>query len=598
MEKIIKRIDLSSSSLSSHQNQGEAIDQVGGRAHLSRLLFGALALAVLARVFVLFTYQINWDEFYFLSFVHEYLRGDLSRALQAFHVHVFTWLPLVSENEADQIIAARGVMALLQIGTGICLYRISRRYYSAHASWFVVLAYFSIANVLRLGGNFRADPIATFLLIASLDLLLIRSATYLQSAIVGVLLALSAMITMKSALYLPTLALVFFVVFTQSENKQQAFLRGVVIALVGAVALAGMYLWHKSGVNTSIQSSEISLSHGYEKTINWSRIFPRGSYLVGSLIFDFAFWLFVFFGVRHIYRSLIKKEGIDRAQALIYLAFLLPLGSLVFYRNAYPYFYPFMLASVSLLCGMAWDHLPWQDNFKRANRLATFALVWFLVIIAGAGFYLPSVANLNHQKEMLSVIHKAFPDPVPYFDRCSMVAGFPKQGFFMSTWGVENYRLANQPRIDQAITETQPKFLLANIDQLDFATPTAQLQRKKRYEDYALLEQDEQALRNNYIPHWGKLYVAGKQLILPAGSSSQNFEIRIEGQHTLELEADSKIQIDSKTYSQGDVLYLGIGKHTLQAESVPNEAKLTLRWGDNIYRPEKAPPERFLFNQF
>src|SRR5512145_509091 len=74
------------------------------------LLISVLITALVVRMNVIANLNINWDEFLYLSQIYEYLRGDLDLKLQTFHVHFFGWLPGVSVNEVDQVIAGRAVM--------------------------------------------------------------------------------------------------------------------------------------------------------------------------------------------------------------------------------------------------------------------------------------------------------------------------------------------------------------------------------------------------------------------------------------------------------------------------------------------------------
>lgn len=56
------------------------------------------------------TLNINWDEFYFLSRIHTWVRGELTEKLLTFHVHLFSWIGRVSAQEIDQVLALREVM--------------------------------------------------------------------------------------------------------------------------------------------------------------------------------------------------------------------------------------------------------------------------------------------------------------------------------------------------------------------------------------------------------------------------------------------------------------------------------------------------------
>ena len=70
-----------------------------------------IVLAIAAIVFLVAKYRllstinVNWDEFLYLSRVHDYAHGRLSTPFQTFHVHLFQWLTGIGGNEIDQVIA-------------------------------------------------------------------------------------------------------------------------------------------------------------------------------------------------------------------------------------------------------------------------------------------------------------------------------------------------------------------------------------------------------------------------------------------------------------------------------------------------------------
>jgi hypothetical protein len=150
------------------------------------ILAGLVIAALSVRLHVITHFNINWDEFGYLSHVHNYLRGSLEHKLQTFHVHFFTWLAQIGPNEVDQIVAARMVMLVLQLVTAVLLYRMARRWTSAPAALFAVAAYLSFSFVIRGGSSFRRDPIAVCAVRAAFSILLSRDvALHRRSPIVS-----------------------------------------------------------------------------------------------------------------------------------------------------------------------------------------------------------------------------------------------------------------------------------------------------------------------------------------------------------------------------------------------------------------------------
>jgi hypothetical protein len=100
--------------------------------------------------------------------------------------------------------------------------------------------------------------------------------------------------------------------------------------------------------------------------------------------------------------------------------------------------------------------------------------------------------------------------------------------------------------------------------------------------DTALTPNDAAALRDNFIPHWGPIWVAGKRLDPTQGATS-NFAVAIPGAYT--LEADEKMLIDGKIFLPGNVLTLTEGVHSYRGPFAQ------LRYGEHLPRPPRQPPK-------
>ncbi len=555
-----------------------------------KVLSTFLALAVCIRIFVAYRYEINWDEFFYLSFVYKYTNDTLYNSLQTFHVHFFIWLKWISANEVSQIIAARLVMLSLQLGTGFFIYRISRRHFSLPAALFSVLAYFSVSYNIRMGASFRADPLATFCLMASLDLILSTVLNFKRSLLAGGLLALSLMVTIKSSLYLPTFALIAMalIIFPDKEKLDKRQIAIFISSTIGAFLL--LYFYHKSSISVADSTKAINtLSDSFNKTIKHSEFLPRNRYLFYSFKFDIMYWLTLVYGFKILCLNLYNPKSLARQSTVILISLILPLCSVLFYRNAFPYFYSFMLAPASIICGVAWNSLRWDKHKFKESFCIAFCVLFFMGLsIVYHGFWLPHKQNLDRQHKLLEVVHKAFPEPTSYFDRCSMIASYPQVGFFMSTWGVENYINNNLPILNSAIINDTPPFFIANVGSLDFSqrTPIPSIKQ------YAILDKDISTLKENYIHHWGELYVAGKQLYL--SETRLEFSIVIPGDYT--LESKSEAVIDGHSLTPGASLYLASGDHVIESDVSGRE--YTLRWGRTLYRPTYQPDKSAIFTGF
>ena len=554
------------------------------------ILFSLILLAIIFRLHNVLNYEVNWDEFYYLSFVHQFLSGETISGFQTLHVHFFSWLRWVSENEVKQIIAARSVMLCLQVATVFFLFRICRNYFTYSASLFAVLTYFSFSFVIRMGASFRADPIATFCLMASLDYVLRVEYSLRQSLVASVLTAVAFLVTLKSVFYLPTLALIALLSILRSSDRRRTIVRYVRYLIFSALAFSMLYLWHSNSIANTTNHDIVAMIDGADKTLNHKIFFPRLSYFIYTLGTDMGFWFTLSCGVFYYLKSINKKTNIDtKIEKLKLITLIIPLTSLLIYRNTFPYFYSFMLAPACVFCGVAWDK--WSQKKIRTTYISIgrSILLLFITNIVIQNIYQPYVRNLDYQYNLLEVVHKTFPKPVAYIDRCSMVSSYPQKGFFMSSWGMEKYWLAEQPILELAIENHEPIFLIINSEYLEFVREDNSLA-----EYSPLLGRDILAIENNYIPHWNEIYVAGKVLVLTQENTSLTFKLNIPGDYT--LESSSKVMINSETVSPQETIALSKGEHTLQVSEEPGV--YTLRWGKNLYRPVEFERNLRIFNGF
>jgi hypothetical protein len=125
--------------------------------------------------------------------------------------------------------------------------------------------------------------------------------------------------------------------------------------------------------------------------------------------------------------------------------------------------------------------------------------------------------------------------------------------------------------------------LIVNGPALEHATGTI----SNLPERYRLYPQDEAVLRENYVPHWGRIWVAGKRVVVtPAGSL---ISIMVPGIYTVE---GAPVQIDGYEVNAGSTVTLHRGVHNLRS---PTLRVVTLRWGDHLYKPAKPPSAERLY---
>jgi len=544
---------------------------------MTRILAGAIALLLGLQADLALRMSVNWDEFYFLSQVYAYRRGELDLALNTFHVHAFQWLALVPGGEVSQVVAARLVMLALETASVIFLVRVAERFAGRVAALAAGVVYLSVGNVVTFAASFRTDPISASLLMAALWLIIGSQLRLVEVVALGAAMALAGLVTIKSAFYLPVLAVAALWRWRTAPDRRPVLRAFVIAAAVGAVTFAGLYLWHRSTLASTglLDSAEVA-SGAYRKTLATAGLFPRGAELLRSLTLSPLNWLLMVAGAAMAAANLLKDRA-ERWKWTAALALALPIATLVFYRNAFPYYYGFILMPAAVLAAVAL-----QPVARR--RLTVVAAVAVMVLGALAHHQAYARRDQAAQRAVVAAVHRIFPRPVPYIERASMVAGFPNASFFMTSWGMEKYRAEGRPLIAERAAVRPPVFLIVSHPALQAALDGEPGGRG------ALLPSDATLLRENFIPHWGPIWVAGKAL--PAAEADQAFNIAIPGPYTVESAAP--VAVDGEKAAPGAIVRLGCGPHRIAAHAGP----VRLRWGDHLMRPANPPPEGQLYRGF
>jgi hypothetical protein len=410
----------------------------------------------------------------------------------------------------------------------------------------------------------------------------------------GFFMAISLMVSIKTVFHLSTITFIFILNLFLSENKKNVVKQLMLFIIVLVVFYPIIYVFHKSTLlSQELNQSLDSLSSIYTKVITFDNIFYRLAYLKRSFYDNFVIWTLFLVGIVFCIRDLIRSKDRFQTDKLVMFSFLMLLFTLFFYRNAFPYFYVFIISPSIISSGIFPHRL--VKELKKNRSTFSFLIITVISLSVLFNFFVHYKQNLNDrigsQKEVLELIHQLFPQPVPYIDRCSMVSSFPKIGFFMSTWGMENYLKSNTPIMSKLLNNYKPVFLLANSEWLDLS-----LSRETAYHAgrYSLLEEDLTILKENYIHHWGIVYIAGKQFYFDSKLKSHIFQIIIPGIYT--YEGDIEATIDGNLYQNEDIIQLEKGYHFISPLKFP--AKIILRWGDHLYRPAKNPNTTPIFFGF
>ena len=525
-----------------------------------RWFVAATAVAILLQVELVFNRPVNWDEFFHLSEAHAFHQGRLTEVLQVFYARAFFWLPMLSVDAVDQIRIARLFMLGFELVTVAAIFAMARRFADRTAAALAALAYVTGGYVFQHGFSYRADPMAAALLMGALWILL--KGRLDAKAIVGaaLLTGLAALTTIKVILYAPAFAGVAWLRWQEAGRSRDIVLR---LAGFGAAALAFTLLFIGATLLTvpDVGDTRAAKTISTAGTMMFDEgFFPQWPYglvaiasapLLAGLLFATPFEL--------IAGKLQKHYRIALA------AVMLPLVSLFFYRNAFPYFYAYILPPAMVAAAIAAG--PLSRRYPAPLLCSLFLLNAAIVSVMTPRPVMPA------QRQVVAAVHEIFPRPVAYFDFPGMIVDYPKANFFMTTWGMRKYRTGYEEGfVDVMKRETVP-LLIVNQEPIERNQTGAEPAWEFRAADGA-------ALRNGFIPHWGPLWVAGRRF--PAGSQPAEFEIFAPGLYTVE---GAGAIIDGRHLYADEVVILARGVHRFEPLQ-PGEARL--RWGRMLARP-KAP---------
>ena len=173
-----------------------------------------------------------------------------------------------------------------------------------------------------------------------------------------------------------------------------------------------------------------------------------------------------------------------------------------------------MLAPVSVVAAFSCP----PDRQTAVGRLAVpiCLLLTLLALVLGG----KELSNGNNgQRSMLAAVISIFPDPVPYFDGIGSIPSYQQVGPYMTTWVMGEYHRKGESRIAEAISKFKPRFVIAQQPRLLDALIEG---RALETDEFSMFAEDAEALHDNFIPHWGQLWIAGKTLEKTSGSEDSN----------------------------------------------------------------------------
>jgi hypothetical protein len=512
------------------------------------------------QVGLIFTKSVNWDEFFFFSMVQQLHFGLLTNPLQTFPTRIFAFLGLLPLDSLDQLLAGRAVMFGCELVTLGAIFGIARRFCRDRAAALCSLTYLSAGYVFLHGFAFRADPLATALLMSALWCVTTRRLEWPTVALISLLVGLAGVVTIKAIFYAPAFAGAAWLRWTESTRKSEPVIGRIsAIAAGSALVFAVLFLAHRSGLPAT--EAHGSRAGSAFHTVFSAGLFPQAKYLWQQILL-----------APHVAMMIVAAPlywmRLEKSERVAMAGLLLPVFTVVFYRNAYPYYFVFVLAPVLVTAG------------PLIERIVQHIRPWPYVALLAAEALVLNMSEprqvLENQRSLVDGVHRIFPRPVAYFDASGMVGDFPRPlSILVSGWGLQSYRNGAQPSFVKLASERPVPLLI-----LDDWTFDAGVRGTVSRE--ILLAADARMIRQNYLPHWGMVWVAGKRV--PKGSGTSHVTIAVPGTYTVE---GAGIAVDGRRLRVGDRVQLARGQHVFTANA---RSDATLRWGDRLAVPAETPP--------
>lgn len=503
------------------------------KAPLPLLLF---ALCLAGQLYLVFVKSFNWDEFLHFSEVYETRAGTLTDSLQVLHARLLWWAPYVAHNLIDQMRAARLFMWGLDLIVLALIYGTARKFTGRGNALFAAFAYLTAGYVFTQGFAIRADPIAAATLMAALFLLTRDKLDLRSSLMAGVLIGIAGMATVKSIFYAPCFAGILWLKFHETEDPK-TFLRNVAALAVAAPAsFAAIYFYHVSQLASIAQPLPHTSRAAFY--LRWfTDELPYGRYILLEMILAPVFVLAVALAPLGW-----KRGGLDRLHRIALAGFLLPLASLLLYRNTFPYFFVFLLPPVAVAIAPA-------IGLIRA-RIGDSVLATALTLMPLVLFASEPKDVIDRQRALIDYVHRDFPEKTGYLGYAGMISDYPRIFKHLTSGnGIRSYNGRRDPVVAREIAAGNVPFIIANHPVISGALAG-------QPEPATFLPEDLAAMRGNYVQQWGVLWREGEAI--PAGPADLVFDVPRAGDFVFDGDGAT---IDGTPVARGERLHLAEGKH-------------------------------------
>ncbi len=511
-----------------------------GSAHL---VLGALAVVVLLQLHLAFTKSINWDEYWHYSLITASIRGEEVPFLQTPYIRLFSWVTFLPVPTIDQITIIRALTLCFEVIAASALFFAARRFVSTVIALLCALVYVTAGYAFLHGFALRADIIAAAFLMSALAIALRGRITIANGALIVALLLLAFLSTIKSILWAPA-----FMAVLVLRGEELPLRWGVIVSLGMAFLTLLVAFFLFGGENA--QSAAHTIERAGQRMFSGG-LFPQARYAIRQIIIAPLLTLILIGFLGWLLRS--AKEPRQKIALGLLAA---PLLSVILYRNAFAYYFVFILPPVVLAAAPIVEYA--------ARRYGTLALAAALVSNAAVLSFVENRDRMATQREFQSELRGVFPEPVVYIDESGILGDYPRAVLqFASGWSLERYLANREPLYRQRVmTDTVP-LMITNSRALINVFEEEPIGNR-------LLPEDEAFLRANYVSHGGMIYVAGK--MLEPGEVIEAAFMGVPGTYRVE---QGTVIIDGIAYEEGANVNLDRRVYELANNS---SSRVTLRW--------------------
>lgn len=502
----------------------------------------ALLLACLvAQLYLVLFKSFNWDEFLHFSEVYKARAGTLSDPFQVLHARILWWAPDMAANLIDQMRLVRVFMWLMELVTLSAIYGVARRFTQASNAFFASFAYLTAGYVFTQGFSVRADPMTAATLMSALFLLAKGELRWIKSIVIGALLGAAGMMTVKAIFYVPCFAGLAWLKFGEAANKAQLLGNLMAAVISAALSFGAIYLYHTSHLaHVAGLTQPVPHTSFLSFFLRWiTADLPFADYIRFEIILAPLF----FFAVA-LAPFAWKKTNLKFDEKLALAGFMLPLATLLFYRNTFPYFFVFLLAPVAVAIAPALGLV--------RERYGSVFLAIFLSAAPIALAILEPRHMIDRQRTLIDYVHREFPKKTGYLDYSAMIADYPRVFEHLTSGnGIRAYHDRGDAVVGMEIDRGNVPFIIANQEVIQNALEGHPVPN-------TFLPADLAAMNGNYVRQWGVLWREGTRV--PGGRGAFEFRLRRGGEFV--VDGDS-LTIDGAHEAHGTRVALSKGRHVI-----------------------------------